>query len=137
MYSLADYYKIEGLKELAKTKFRASTEKHWDSPELGQAVYIVFTSTLSKDRGLRQVVKEIFQKHPRIMGKPEIESVMRELPDLAYDLLMITRDLLVLLPVNAYCQSYNCHKSLTGCQLLAVCSCGRSTPVGTVPRSTI
>jgi hypothetical protein len=87
MYAMADFFEVPGLKKLATTKFQTAVERYWNSVEFGQAVHVVYTSTLAEDRGLRQIVKDILMRHMALLNKPEIESIMREVPDLAFDML--------------------------------------------------
>jgi hypothetical protein len=87
MYAIADFYEIPGLKNLAQQKFQAAAERHWNSTEFGEAVHVVYTTTLAEDRGLRQTVKDILLRHMTLLNKPEVESIMREIPDLAFDML--------------------------------------------------
>jgi hypothetical protein len=87
MYAIADYFEVPGLKKMASTKFQAAAERHWNSDKFGEAVHVAYTSTLPEDRGLRQIVKDILMRHMTLLNKPEIESIMREVPDLAFDML--------------------------------------------------
>jgi hypothetical protein len=134
MYALADYYNIPPLKNLSKTKFRKAAQTHWDSPEFGQAIEIIFTSTLYGDRGLRQVVKEIVQEHHSVMEKPEIESIMRESPDFAYDVLMSMLKKKVLLFESISCSNCKNYSSITGGAVMTVCRCGKFVNIGTVSK---
>jgi hypothetical protein len=87
MYAIADYYEVPGLKNLAERKFQQAAERHWNSTEFGEAVHVVYTTTLAEDRGLRHTVKDILLRHMTLLNKPAIESIMREVPDLAFDML--------------------------------------------------
>lgn len=133
MYALADYYNIPGLKDLAKTKFCQAAQIHWNSPEFGEVIEIIFTSTPSGDRGLRQAVKEIIQGHLSVMEKPEIESIMRELPDFAYDLLMIMREKSIIWNENITCIFCDNLGSMDGGPVMTRCKCGCFVTVGTFP----
>ena len=106
MYSLADYYQIPELKEVAKKKFAKAAKVSWNAPEFGRAVYIIFKSTSSTDRGLREIVRQTLRDHPELMDKTELEETIREMPDLAYDALAVTRAQLKALEAKCrYCRS--------------------------------
>jgi len=87
MYAVADFYNVSGLKELANKKFRDTAREHWDSNDFAKAVEVVYTTTPPKDRGLRQVVKYVLRNHRGLLDKPEIDTIMKEVPDLSYDVL--------------------------------------------------
>jgi hypothetical protein len=87
MYAVADFYGVLGLKKLANKKFRDAAREHWDSNDFAKAVEVVYTTTTSQDRGLRRVVKYVLVNHNELLDKPEIEKVVKEAPDLAYDIL--------------------------------------------------
>lgn len=91
MYALGDYYQIPELKEAAKKKFEKAVKNSWDAPEFGRAVYIVFTSTPSSDRGLRELVTQSWRDRPGLVDRADLEAVFREVPDLAYDALVDLR----------------------------------------------
>ena len=87
MYALADKYQISGLKALAQRKFQKAALQHWNSEEFAPALHIVFTSTLEEDRGLRDVVISTISRD-RLLEKPEVRAVVKDLPELAFGLLM-------------------------------------------------
>lgn len=87
MYAVADFYSVSGLKELANKKFRDTVQEHWDSNDFAKAVEVVYTTTPPKDRGLRQVVSYVLRNHTELLDKPEIDAIIKEVPDLSYDVL--------------------------------------------------
>jgi len=87
MYALADKYQISGLKALAQRKFQKAALQHWNSEEFAPALRIVYTSTLEEDRGLRDVVISTISRD-RLLEKPEVRTAVKELPELAFGLLM-------------------------------------------------
>jgi len=87
MYAVADFYSVSGLKELANKKFRDTVQEHWDSNVFIKAVEVVYTTTPPKDRGLRQVVSYVLRNHIELLDKPEIDAIIKEVPDLSYDIL--------------------------------------------------
>jgi hypothetical protein len=87
MYAVADFYGVSGLKELANKKFRDAVRDYWDSNDFAKAVEVVYTTTVPRDCGLRQVVMDVLKNHMGLLNKPAIETVMREIPGLAFDVL--------------------------------------------------
>lgn len=63
MYVIADKYEIDGLKDLAKSKFQASVEGCWPIPYFQTLVLEILVSTPSKDLGLREVIKTVCADH--------------------------------------------------------------------------
>jgi hypothetical protein len=67
MYALADKYGIEDLKELSKYKFWSLMVYLMPSqsriPQLVEAIKVVYTTTLSSDRGLRDMVVPVCKKN--------------------------------------------------------------------------
>ena len=92
MYAIADFYGVCGLKELASKKFRDAVGEHWNSDDFAKAIQVVYTTTIAGDRELRQVVMDVLMNHMELLDKPDIEAVMRELPDLAFDVLKVLRE---------------------------------------------
>jgi hypothetical protein len=87
MYALADKYQISGLKALAQRKFEEAARQHWNSEEFAPALHIVYTSTLEEDRGLRDIVIATISRD-RLLEKPEVRATVKDLPELAFGLLM-------------------------------------------------
>jgi hypothetical protein len=87
MYALADKYQISGLKALAQRKFQKAALQHWNSEEFAPALRIVYTSTLEEDRGLRDVVISTISRD-RLLEKPDVRTTVKDLPELAFGLLM-------------------------------------------------
>jgi hypothetical protein len=85
MYALGDYYGINKLKDYALAKFSTAAKLHFTCKEFAEAIYIVYTSTVPQDRGLRDMVTEVFENNLDLLENPEIEARGREIPDLAWD----------------------------------------------------
>ena len=90
MYSLADKYGIGGLKVLAQQKFEQAVRQQWDSEEFAPAVHVVYASTPDGDRSLRDVVMETIYSYKSLLQKLEVETAVRDIPGLAFDLLKYT-----------------------------------------------
>ncbi|KAK5170572.1 uncharacterized protein LTR77_005160 [Saxophila tyrrhenica] len=87
MYTAGFKYGIEGLKGLALDKFKIQCTRHWDSPELAEAIHIIYDTTPSSDKDLREAVADVLDLHSRLLDKPEIEIAIMEINGLAYELL--------------------------------------------------
>lgn len=94
VYALAEKYDIPSLKQLAKRKFEMAVACYYDAPELADAIEYVYSSTIDEDRGLRDVVLQLFRNHPRLAKTQDIFATIRETPSLALDLWKMERGLL-------------------------------------------
>lgn len=94
VYALAEKYDIPTLKQLAKRKFEMSVACYYDAPELADAIEFVYTSTIDSDRGLRDVVLQLFRNHPQLANTQDVFAVIKETPTLALDLWKVERGLL-------------------------------------------
>ncbi|KAH8901904.1 hypothetical protein BR93DRAFT_932736 [Coniochaeta sp. PMI_546] len=89
VYTLGEQYAVEGLKAVALEKFVAEVKVHWATEDFLQAVEHVYSSTPEHDRGLRDVVRNTFYEHRReLMDRENVKRYLRDVPDLAYDVLM-------------------------------------------------
>ena len=62
-----------------------------DSPELAEAIHIVYDTTPSSDKDMRETVADALDWHSRLLEKPEIEFAIMEINGLAYELLRRSR----------------------------------------------
>ncbi|KAF2663659.1 hypothetical protein BT63DRAFT_460775 [Microthyrium microscopicum] len=89
VYALAEKYQIHGLKTLARQKFSAQLNHHWTSSEFPAAMAEVYTSTVEQDRGLRDLVVQVFRKHPEVARRRDVGDMVKEMPDLAWELFKV------------------------------------------------
>ncbi|EME45178.1 hypothetical protein DOTSEDRAFT_71038 [Dothistroma septosporum NZE10] len=94
IYALAEKYDIPALKQLARHKFEMSAACYYDAPELADAIEFVYSSTMDSDRGLRDVVLQLFRSHPQLANTQDIFAVLKETPTLALELWKVERGLL-------------------------------------------
>ncbi|KAF2417106.1 hypothetical protein EJ08DRAFT_703502 [Tothia fuscella] len=87
MYALADFYGIQGLKELAKEKYRTAMVISWKTKEAVKSMELAWNSTPSDDRGLRDIVVRTVVSQIEMVGMPDVETLLRELPDLSFEIL--------------------------------------------------
>ncbi|KAI9672634.1 MAG: hypothetical protein M1831_000069 [Alyxoria varia] len=86
VYALAEKYGIHGLKALAKAKFETLSSESWDDPGFLDAVEEVYTTTIEQDRGLRDVILQVFRKHPDLVYRLDVQDAVKDVPTLAHDL---------------------------------------------------
>lgn len=111
MYAAGRKFGVEGLKALALDKFKMQLTRHWcvfliplssaffsptddalrDSPEFGEAIHVVYSTTPSHDKDMRETVADVLGWHGRLLDKPEIEIAIMEINGLAYELLKRSR----------------------------------------------
>lgn len=89
VYTLAEKYNIRGLKQLATKKFSAQVSAHWRSSEYALAMQDVYDSTVDSDRGLRDVVIQSFRAHPELVQSKDVEAIVKETPNLAWELFRV------------------------------------------------
>ncbi|KAK8208940.1 hypothetical protein M8818_003903 [Zalaria obscura] len=87
MYALGEKYGIPGLKALALVRFEESANIHWRGAEFAEAIPVIYTSTIEQDRGLRDaVVRKTISERTSLLRKVEIETVMKDINQFAYDI---------------------------------------------------
>ena len=91
MYAAAEQYGVGGLKALCLDKFKIQLTRHWDAVELAEAIHVVYSSTPSTDKDMREAVADTLGWHNRLLDKPEIEVAILEINGLAYELLKRSR----------------------------------------------
>ncbi|KAI7698747.1 hypothetical protein KC353_g16806, partial [Hortaea werneckii] len=91
VYALAEKYDIPALKALARQKFEMAVACNYDSPELPDAIEEIYCSTLDTDRGLRDVILELFRSYPVLASTPDMLQVIKDLPSLAMELFKLER----------------------------------------------
>jgi len=79
-------YGIKGLKALSRRKFSTQMVHHWKSEEFPEAIQDVYDSTVDSDRGLRDVVLAAFREHPELATRWDVEEIVKETPNLAWEL---------------------------------------------------
>jgi hypothetical protein len=88
VYAIAERYDISELKELAKAKFLSQADTLLSSHEFPEVVKTIYTSTLSKDRGLRDIVSQVCVKHVReLMEDQAFQGIISDVGDFGIDIL--------------------------------------------------
>jgi hypothetical protein len=86
MYALADKYHVNGLSEIAKTKFENCLSHHVNSEDFVIAVQLVYSSTPKPNRGLRDVVIKAFLIHfqVNVTEVPGLEDKLDRIDELSF-----------------------------------------------------
>lgn len=93
MFALAVKYQAKELRHFAKCSFRYATQTAWDSDAFPEAVEIVLNSTPEDVTDLRHIVFDLLNDNLAVfMNKPEINELVHNHPDLAYEVLMRQTD---------------------------------------------
>ncbi|KLU84725.1 hypothetical protein MAPG_03764 [Magnaporthiopsis poae ATCC 64411] len=90
VYAIAEKYGVVGLKTVSHRKFEAAlakTDRNQDN--LIKAAREAYESTVETDRRLRDAVAAHFYTYSLILDKKEVQDLLKEVPMLAYDLLML------------------------------------------------
>lgn len=94
VYALGEKYDIPSLKQLARQKFEMAAACYYDAAELAEAIEVVYQSTIDTDRGLRDVVVQLFTMHPQLAHTQDMYAAIKDTPGLALDLWKVERGLL-------------------------------------------
>ncbi|KAF5545450.1 kelch repeat BTB domain-containing protein [Fusarium phyllophilum] len=88
VYALGEKYSIEGLKKEAQRKFESEIQSgNVGVDDFAEAVEEVYTSTVSEDRGLRDVVVGMIEQDILLLDHVAVREVMRA-TDFALDVLL-------------------------------------------------
>lgn len=92
VYQIADKYDIGSLKEHAKENFSAAVDTGWSMDDFPLAITLVYTTTPSEDRGLRDVVIRVSNLHiDDLLSKEYFCEVLRNTTEFAADLVLFLR----------------------------------------------
>lgn len=88
VYAIAEKYFIEGLKEMAKAKFRSQAESLLTVNEFPEIIRELYRSTPSSDRGLRDIVSQICAQQGRtVVDSPGLSASIVENGEFGLDIL--------------------------------------------------
>ncbi|KAG0158769.1 hypothetical protein PDIDSM_6288 [Penicillium digitatum] len=91
VYSIADRFQVEYLKIQAKLTFVTLAQDNWNSEDFLTAAFEAYKTTPKSDRGLRDVVVAVCQKHRKELREKEaFEKLVQETPGLATDLVLLS-----------------------------------------------
>ncbi|KAI1017750.1 hypothetical protein LB504_004001 [Fusarium proliferatum] len=87
VYQIADKYGITALKDEVKKPFEAAVNREWITDDFPIAANLVYVTTPSQDRGLRDIIVEVMRKNiEHLAGVNKFDELLRTTPDLAVDL---------------------------------------------------
>ncbi|KAF3011203.1 hypothetical protein E8E13_011610 [Curvularia kusanoi] len=87
MFEMADKYVVSGLKQLCIEKYKQACLKFWDDSKFAESAYHAYSTTPTREKGLRNVVCKVISQHMSLLKKPEVEDLMNEFNGLAFGLL--------------------------------------------------
>lgn len=88
VYQIADKYDIQTLKEYSKDRFSTAITTGWKMDEFPLAINVVYESTPSKDRGLRDLVVETSLLHlDTLLEQDGFGNSLRTSADFSADLI--------------------------------------------------
>ncbi|RSL38682.1 hypothetical protein CEP54_016394, partial [Fusarium duplospermum] len=88
VFALAEKYDIPPLKVLSLKKFKAAIQLYWKSKYLAEAAREAYTSTIADIQDMRKAVVDILFTQRALLDEEYIRGLLREVPDIAFDLLM-------------------------------------------------
>ncbi|KAK1712229.1 uncharacterized protein BDZ83DRAFT_590233 [Colletotrichum acutatum] len=88
VYTIAEEYAVDGLKDLAVAKLKVAAAQAWDPNGFLYATTEAYTSTIDTDQGFRDVVLEAFAVHKDLLDHDEAKTTIKSLGSLPYDLLL-------------------------------------------------
>lgn len=87
MYAMADKYELDGLKEVAKTRFAEALKRSYDTEEFVVAVETVYSTTPDSDRGLRDIVTAFtWSRQETLLARKDVQSLLNYLDAFSKDL---------------------------------------------------
>jgi hypothetical protein len=93
VFAIAVKYQIDGLRDLAASKFKDAANAYWKHDDFAHSIYIAYDSTTDEVTQLREVVADVLLEHFDDLEQdiPEFETALCEIPRLAYALLKRSR----------------------------------------------
>ncbi|GKU15375.1 unnamed protein product [Fusarium langsethiae] len=93
VYQIADKYSVHALKRHAKNKFGTAVEAGWTMDDFPVAINVVYTTTPSNDRGLRDLTVETSHINlDELTSRAGFCETLRTTPDFAADLVPFVCD---------------------------------------------
>lgn len=92
VFAMAVKYQVDGLRDLAISKFQAQVKSHWNHQDFPHTIFVVYNSTPQDVTQLRDLVaNQMHETFEELQNKPEIEEVVLSIPKLSYNLLKRSR----------------------------------------------
>jgi hypothetical protein len=92
VFAIAVKYQIDGLRDLAASKFKDAATAHLGHEDFVHSIYVAYNSTPDEVTQLRDVVTDILHQHfDDLEDDPEVEAALCYVQRLAYDVLKRSR----------------------------------------------
>jgi len=90
MHATADRLDVQGLKTLAKENFAQLAKIAWTHPQFPAAVKEVYETTVSTDRALRDVARDVVKNNIcALLEKENFVRVLSNVAEMGYDLVQL------------------------------------------------
>lgn len=87
VYALAEKYDIETLKTMSRQKFARCSQYYWANDDVLTLLQLVYETTPSTDRGLRDIMLDIYSEHrDDLMRNPRLPGVLEKDAAMAFDI---------------------------------------------------
>jgi hypothetical protein len=92
VFAMAIKYRVDGLCDLAASKFKEAATVYWDTKNFSHVISIVYQSTNEEVTQLRDIVVDVLHDHTEVFRSDEvIESLVYSMTGLAHALLKRSR----------------------------------------------
>jgi hypothetical protein len=91
MCVMADYYKIQTLKTFARQQLISVMGNIWNTQEFVEVLDLVCCPPLDADTLLRTAIIDSISRHQSLLDNPEIEVILKQKPDILYNMLQRLR----------------------------------------------
>lgn len=120
LFAMAVNYQVDGLRDLAVSKFSEAVKAGWDHEDFAHTVFLVYNTTADDIIELRDVVADTLYEHfGTLKNKDEVATVVRSIPGLGYDLFKRSYTSRMVCSHNTYRQERACQSC---CQIFQYCS---------------
>jgi len=103
MYNIGDKYVIQGLMDLAKSKFESVIANGFDDTNFISIMAFVYSTDIPGGSGLRDfITKHAVERLSSLKDRPELLEVLQAQPDLTFELLQVTMKRVVVLETEQY-----------------------------------
>jgi hypothetical protein len=93
VFAVAVKYQIKALQSIAAAKFTDAAGTSWYHTAFAEAARIAYITTPDVVRDLRDVVCNTIHIHVTLLNKQSIENVLKDIPDLHFEVLRLARGL--------------------------------------------
>lgn len=101
MYNIGDKYVIQGLMDIAKSKFEITIANGLDDTNFISVMAFVYSTDIPGGFGLRDVItKQALERLHSLKDRPELLEVLQTHPDLTFEFLQVTMKRVVSLEVR-------------------------------------